>query len=228
MDLTMQSKWFGRRLSKDPRDKQHLVKPDHKAAQEIRKRIWRWGLPLLDQGPTPRCVGFSAYELLRCSPIRNKPKLTPNDIYKGARQNDEWEGEDYEGSSVRGAMKFLQGEGYIGAYKWAANHEDAVSYILTCGPMQVGTNWFQGMDEPDSNGYIWPKGGKPSGHAYLLIGADIDRHNPDGSKGMVTMLNSWGKWGRTGRASLTFNSLEQLIAEDGEASVATEIMRAGL
>lgn len=223
--------WFGRRVAKDENDKKYLVKPDRRAAAEVRKRMWRWGLPLLDQGPTPRCVGFSAYELLRCSPIRNKPSsyFTPAKIYNGAQQNDEWPGEDYEGSSVRGAMKFLHKEGFISEYKWAFDAETLLNYVLTCGPMNVGTNWYEKMDDVDSHGYIWPEGGEPAGHAWLIIGVDRDAKNPDGTQGRATMLNSWGKWGikGTGRAHLTFESIAKLIAEDGEAAVATEVLLSG-
>jgi C1A family cysteine protease len=40
------------------------------------------------------------------------------------------------------------------------------------------------------------------------------------------MQNSWGKgWGQKGRAWITFNDLEALIEDYGEACVATEIKK---
>jgi hypothetical protein len=68
---------------------------------------------ILDQGEEGACTGFGLaavinYLLFRQSVIRKtKPpaRVSTRMIYHLARKYDEWPGEDYEGSSCRGAMK---------------------------------------------------------------------------------------------------------------------------
>lgn len=67
-------------------------------------------VPILDQGKEGACTGYGlatvAHYLLltrRVDPDR-KP-ISPKMFYDLARRYDEWPGEDYEGSSARGAMK---------------------------------------------------------------------------------------------------------------------------
>jgi C1A family cysteine protease len=55
---------------------------------------------------------------------------------------------------------------------------------------------------------------------------DIHKLCPDGTHGAVGIQNSWGaEWGNNGRAWLSFTALAALLAEDGEASMANEIVR---
>lgn len=67
-------------------------------------------VPLLDQGPEGACTGYAlatvANYLLRKR--KHKPDLrqvSARMLYELARRYDEWPGEDYSGSSARGAMK---------------------------------------------------------------------------------------------------------------------------
>jgi hypothetical protein len=220
--------WHGRLHIPDSDDKNHLMEPNKKAAKEITHKSWPYGGKLLDQGPTSECVGYSGWEYLFTSPVRNKPKLSPSKLYKKAQQWDQWEGDNYEGSSVRGMFKYLHKEaGYLSEYKWAFDGETAVAQLLTASPVLVGTNWYPAMDDTDKHGYIWPEGGAADyGHAYLIIGANRLRKNPDGTKGAVRMINSWGKWGDkgSGRAWITFQAFDFLIKEDGEAGIGVELL----
>lgn len=68
------------------------------------------GVPVLDQGEEGACTGFGLatviHYLLRTrkdSPF--KDKISPRMLYEMAKKYDEWEGEDYVGSSARGAIK---------------------------------------------------------------------------------------------------------------------------
>lgn len=54
-----------------------------------------------DQGQTPACTGFAT---ARQGALHNRVRYDGAAIYHKAQEIDEWEGEDYEGSSVRAAM----------------------------------------------------------------------------------------------------------------------------
>jgi len=68
---------------------------------------------VLDQGEEGACTGFGLagvinYLLYRQSVIvgsKTSPLVSPRMIYHLARKYDEWRGQDYEGSSCRGAIK---------------------------------------------------------------------------------------------------------------------------
>ena len=68
------------------------------------------GVPILDQGNEGACTGFGLatvanYLLLRRRVLPDKVPVSPRMFYEMARRYDEWPGEDYSGSSARGAMK---------------------------------------------------------------------------------------------------------------------------
>ena len=68
------------------------------------------GVPILDQGREGACTGFGLaavanYLLLRRRVLPDRTPVSPRMFYQLARRYDEWPGEDYEGSSARGAMK---------------------------------------------------------------------------------------------------------------------------
>ena len=73
-------------------------------------RFTALGVPVLDQGEAGACTAYGlatvAHALLR----RRRPepvtqRVSTRMLYDMARRYDEWEGEDYEGASCRGAMK---------------------------------------------------------------------------------------------------------------------------
>ncbi len=72
--------------------------------------------PIRNQGSEGSTTGFSAAYALEAeySRVRGASSIfSARSIYVEARRNDEWPGEDYEGSSVQGAMKGLK---EVGAY----------------------------------------------------------------------------------------------------------------
>ncbi|GAB3338057.1 C1 family peptidase [Larkinella ripae] len=69
-----------------------------------------WKVPILDQGQEGACTGFGLatvanYLLLRRKVVPDPKPVSPRMLYEMARRYDEWPGEDYSGSSARGAMK---------------------------------------------------------------------------------------------------------------------------
>ncbi len=216
---------LGRRPSPyDARDRQFLMR--RRDVAEIDHRLWDCGGPL-NQKRTAQCVAYAGWQYLAAGPVVNShPKHTPEMIYRECLLRDDWPGEDFEGgTSVRALFKVLSGYGYVNGYQWAFDVERVVSYVLSTGPVVVGTSWYRGMSTPNGySGYLEVSGPNDGGHAWLIIGAYRSKPNPDGSRGAVRMINSWGeKWGQLGRAWITFADLERLIKEKGEACVASEI-----
>lgn len=68
------------------------------------------GVPILDQGSEGACTGFGLatvanYLLRRRRVVPDNVPVSPRMFYELARRYDEWPGENYSGSSARGAMK---------------------------------------------------------------------------------------------------------------------------
>ena len=174
-----------------------------------------WG----NQGNTPHCVGYSWAHWIDDGPIKHlgvKPNTDPVLIYKNAQKLDEWVGENYDGTSVRGGAKYLKNVGKIGSYLWTFNINTLIQTLLTQGPVVVGTNWYVGMFYPDKNGLIRLSGRKAGGHAYVINGIDT-------KKRLFRIKNSWGRgWGLSGHAFISFSDVQRLINENGEICLAVE------
>jgi hypothetical protein len=87
---------------------------------------------ILDQGQEGACTGFGLaavvnfllHNRLDPTPPKTKPLKTkeagasPRMLYEMAKRYDEWTGENYEGSSVRGAMKGWSRHGVCTWAEW--------------------------------------------------------------------------------------------------------------
>lgn len=67
-------------------------------------------VPVLDQGEEGACTAYGLATVARTLLRRRRPdpvtlRMSTRMLYDMARRYDEWEGEDYDGSSCRGAMK---------------------------------------------------------------------------------------------------------------------------
>ncbi len=70
----------------------------------------QWQVPILNQGQEGSCTGFGLatvvhYLLRRRKVVPDLTEISPRMLYEMAKRYDEWAGEDYDGSSARGAMK---------------------------------------------------------------------------------------------------------------------------
>jgi len=211
---------LGRRWTADWNDLRHLARAVLPRVTLVEERHWDddywWG----DQGETNQCVGYSLTHFLEDGPVlhhrETPPVVNPSRIYFEAQQVDEWPGVDYEGTSVRGGAKVLQGMGYISEFRWALTAQEVAAAILEIGPVVVGTVWTDDMSYPDENGIIRPTGYEVGGHAYLLNGYNS-------YTGLFRIKNSWGRnWGERGHAYLHIEDLQLLLDADGEACLALE------
>jgi hypothetical protein len=83
----------------------------------------KWRIPVLDQGQEGACTGFGLatvanYLLTRRKVVPDNAPVSARMLYEMARRYDEWPGEDYSGSSARGAMKGWQKHGVCKHDEW--------------------------------------------------------------------------------------------------------------
>lgn len=215
---------FGRiRSIADPRDHAYSLRsllPPTPSARMFRyhsQNGW-WG----DQGEKPECVAYASVHWLEDGPILQKsapaPIVNPDTLYHEAQALDDIPGEDYDGTTVRGAAKALQARGFISTYHWGTTLDDLVETVLEIGPVVMGTNWYTGMMEPNPNDFTLSLTGQvEGGHAYVLNGVTKRMR-------VFRLKNSWGReWGHKGNAWLHFDDVARLLREDGEAMLALEV-----
>ena len=186
----MGDKGLGRFPFLDVRNGMHLMR--HVMRAEAPKvvptsKVWKHG-DILDQGREGACVGFSWTAWENCAPVGRKFQQGYDFAYawyKDAQAVDPWPGDDYEGTSVQAGADVAKYFGTIDRYLWAGSKEEIDTWLLTRGPIVVGSDWFVSMDDVGPKGWIRvePASGARGGHAYLLIGKQ---------DGTYVFQNSWG------------------------------------
>jgi len=221
---------LGRTFVEDKRDQNYLISKNLKLIKEqvvrtttkvLTSRYWSdtgwWG----NQGNTPQCVGYAWAHWLEDGPVEQPgraPIIQPSIIYRNAQKLDEWPGENYNGTSVRGGVKYLQSIKKVKSYYWAYDLNTLINTVMNVGPVVVGTNWYYNMFFPDKNGVIKVGGKHSGGHAYIINGVDTKTK-------MFRLKNSWGKtWGKSGSAFISFSDMDKLIKQNGEICLAVELI----
>lgn len=205
---------FGRRVEHDPRSRQFPVTTTL-PLRTVGHRHWG---PVLDQGNLGSCVGDAVAQALNTVPLRRGRRLLneddAKDLYRAATRLDgfpgEWEPDD-TGTSGLAGCKAAKQAGYITEYRHAFTLGQALGSAVVA-PVIIGVNWYTGMLNPDSNGYLHPTGVVEGGHEVAVTGINVTLQR-------VTILNSWGRWGLNGRAHLSWDDLGQLLAEDGDCTI---------
>lgn len=179
----------------------------------VRPNILRTKTQFLDQGVEGACTGFGHEHVRALSPY---PQQTSDAIAKGvyyeARRQDEWAGEDYEGSSVNGAMRAGRLLGMIQNWFWCYSLPELDHALSYHGAVEAGTWWWSGMWNTDSEGFLSVTGERVGGHAYAVAGYAVR----DGRKA-YRIENSWGRgWGQDGGAWISEFDMAVLLNEDGE------------
>lgn len=179
------------------------------------KTKW-WGhTAKLDQGIEGACVGFAWAHDLAADPviIEDLTDQDAFDIYYEAQKVDEWEGEDYSGTSVLAGAKILNKQGFLDEYRWAFGIDDVILTLSHHGPVVLGIPWFYDMYTPDGSHRIRPTGRLVGGHAILALAYNHEAQ-------VVWLLNSWGPdWGWDGLCKISVQDLDSLLNQQGEACV---------
>jgi hypothetical protein len=95
-------------------------------------------VPILDQGQEGACTGFGLATVVnyllnsfKHANYRDRTAVSARMLYEMARRYDEWPGEDYEGSSARGAMKGWHKHGVCSSRLWPYKVASAKKEDLT-------------------------------------------------------------------------------------------------
>jgi hypothetical protein len=188
----------------------------------------RLEVPILDQGTEGACTGFGLatnvnYLLRKRKVVPDQRSVSPWMLYALAKRYDEWPGENYEGSSARGAMKGWHKHGVcaaelcgssirlseealkeapkrsLGAY-FRVNHKDLVamhSAIAEVGILYATASVHTGWENVGADGVIKKADQIIGGHAFAIVA--YDEHG-------LWIQNSWGPgWGKQGFARLTYD-----------------------
>jgi hypothetical protein len=204
----------------DPRDDDFPLGAIVGAVDDPRSKEKVWQLPahLLNQGSTNSCVGHACSHFILAAPIMSR-MIDAIALWRRAQEIDEFPGNEGTngGTSVRAGFTVLREQNLItNDYRWASNADETLRFILTRGPVVVGSKWYPGMGEP-ANGVMRLTGNPGSiGHAYLLFGFTPDQD-------AFLMANSWGpSWGINGCAFLPYDALDQLMHQGGVVCSAVE------
>ena len=212
--MTIERK-FDRIPQFDPRSREFPIRT-LVGDRALRSYTWN-GAPHLDQGVEGACVGFGWTHEAGARPVvRAVTKQDAFDLYRRAQQLDAWPGEAYDGTSVLAGAKAAQEKGWLGEYRWAFSLTDLLLAVGYKGPVVIGVNWYEGMMDTDHAGFIAPTGDIVGGHCTLVKGVSVRNKT-------VRIHNSWGpSWGVNGDAFLSFDGLDYLLKQQGEACIAIQ------
>lgn len=216
--------------SRDPRRAAHLL-ADVLLPERVQPlRSYTWAYVQLDQGSEGACTGFAATTeaAARPVPVFGDPlKKAPDParlnevargVYHRARQLDQWEGEDYEGSSVDGACLAGRELGWWDRWAWASGSgEEMADQVLRAlgsrGPVILGTWVREGMFR-DGRDFTYD-GTKLGGHAWALTAYSRRRD-------AAWTPNSWGGHGQ---GWIDRHNLALALADEGEAAMIVNRLR---
>lgn len=223
---------LGRR---EPQDWEHVEKYPFQASNIIATVEDALPLPYqyrekYDQGEEGACVGFASSWMMS---IRNRKFYDAFWLYEQAKKVDGWEGEDYDGTSVRAGMDVLRDLGHMTKYRkasspqlehgitanrWARTVDDIRTCISAGVPVTMGTNWYAGFDTPQPKGReFWIPddniGRLRGGHSWCIYGASDRRQ-------AFKMVNSWGK--EYALTWFSYDLVDRLLRENGEATLITD------
>src|SRR5206468_2880939 len=89
--------------------------------------------------------------------------------------------------------------------------------MITKGPFAVGVSWYDGMDNPTSEGVVHATGQVRGGHEFEIL-------NYNASTGLWEAVNSWGdSWAKGGHFYIPDADLARLLAEQGDATQLTPV-----
>jgi hypothetical protein len=201
------------------------------AGRKRPEAVW-WGPPKerIDQGSEGACVGFAWTNELLAQPVVVKLPQEANtfarNLYRSAQKIDEWEGENYSGTSVLAGAKVAQLGGYITGYRWAFSIDEVLDALAFLGPVVLGVPWLESMYGTLPGGLVKVAGKQVGGHAILATGFGM-KSFPGGQNTwrnknpefVVRWRNSWGSsYGVKGDGFIRVSDLATLL-KVGEACV---------
>lgn len=219
----------------DQRSRGYAIRPLLGSKRESRRAtFWQEGT-VLDQGSEGACVGFGWMAELLAKPVapqQQPPEELGNALaqfyYKEAQKIDEWDGEDYEGTSVLAGAKVMLKHGLISEYRWCFSVEDIIDAVCLKGPVVLGVPWYQSMYKTLSGGLVHiNRESKPvGGHCITITGYDPAMKIGRQTLEVFRWRNSWGhEYGDGGSGYIKVSDLEWLFQTDQGAEACIPIVR---
>jgi hypothetical protein len=184
-------------------------------------RYWTPGTIVTDQGREGACVGHGTVNEYLASPARGRladPDVTAYEVYRAAQRIDEWQGENYDGTSVRAGMLVGRQRSWWSGFQWAFTMPE-LRVALETGPVVIGVEWTESMyAAPGAR--VRVSGQVVGGHCLLITGYSP---NWSGLGPHYRLRNSWGpSWGANGSAYIAAHSLNAILfGAGGEAASPT-------
>ena len=209
-------KRLGRHVHHDPRS-WNFAAP--RAAQIVSVKHAATGLPL-DQGQIGSCTANAL-----CGALDSDPNLsagTPYDETEAVKVYEletKLEGKPYPPNDPGGSglmvCKAAQQMGLITSYQHAFGIQHALE-ALVLRPVITGVNWYDSFDNPDpQTGEVTIAAGATVRGGHEIVADEIDATNK-----LVWFWNSWGtSWGQGGRFCMSFDTWDQLLQQQGDATV---------
>jgi hypothetical protein len=207
-----------------------LLHDETVAEKPLVNKYWTLNVTL-DQGNTEGCTGNGTTHMLLATPRPQKglDEAWATDLYYENRFCDEWPGEDYDGSSVTGAMVATKKWGRINTFVWPRTAREVAVALGYNGPVVIGVDWTQRMMDTDPAGYVHATGKAVGGHCVCLIGyhlAGSKWHGSTLTEDAFELKNSWSAdWGVSGNALLRPADLDRLLGSGGDAALATKVTK---
>lgn len=210
-------------------DSQSRAYPYSTGKITLRTVTWARMIAILDQGNLGSCTGNAMTGALGTTPVfealpAQHPTLNEAEavrLYGAATVLDGYPGSyppEDTGSDGLSVCKAAQNQGLLSGYTHCFSLNEALG-ALSNGPVLVGLNWYDSFDSPDPSGLVSVSAG-----AQVRGGHEIVARGLDTALMMVYLDNSWGSsWGNKGSFSMSFGTLDRLLAEDGDATVPVPI-----
>lgn len=214
---------LGRHVDHDPRSRWFLYPT---AGVQLRSVEHTRFIPILDQGQVGSCTGNAGVGALGTDPLFTGVHALPGRaaysldedgavaLYSDAELIDgdgPYPPRD-NGSSGLSIAKALLAAGMIPGYQHTFSLQDAL-LALTETPILIGSEWYDSMFTPDSDGRVRLGGKLVGGHEYVARQLDVATER-------VWCDNSWGlSFGQAGRFYLTFTDLGVLLDRQGDVTV---------
>lgn len=189
---------------------------------DLTARSYTWGCDLwLDQGQEGACVPHAWTHEAAAKPVVVRSYPRPNftatepqafafELYEWCRRNDEWAGENYDGTSVAAGAKGMVLAGGLLEYRWTHDADELAVAVSRKGPAVIGVDWYTGQMKTDVDGVIHVRGTVEGGHSILVRGYNVTTRR-------FRLRNSWSKsWGVKGDCLMEHDDMAILMGEGGE------------
>jgi hypothetical protein len=211
----VQGKRLGRHVRHDPRSRDFAAS---RATQVTSVTHQATGLPL-DQGKIGSCTANALCGALNSAPdFGGGAALTEQDAVSLYELETQMEGQPYPPNDPGGSglmvCKAAKQRGLLSSYAHAFGIQHALE-ALVLRPVITGISWYSSFDHPDPNGLvaITPDATIRGGHEIVADQIDADNQ-------LVWFWNSWGaSWGVGGRFCMSYTTWEQLLEQQGDATV---------